>query len=185
MEIELQQLHYQHLIWNVYIIRASFILFMISWIIEVARLSADDYATYLASYNNPPDQCFYELNEKKLAFSPLTWIYSFYDAPIKTDCVEFFRRTNPIVAYLPRFPQALSNVITHIFISPIVVFLDIFGNALRHFMNKFNWGERILGIFLLFSFSICVTIIFAYMCTIRNHVSIVHEPEVKKIKNSA
>jgi hypothetical protein len=179
MDTQLQQLHIQHLIWHVYITRALFILFMISWGIEVARLGADDYATYLTAYHNPPDHCFYELKKEKSWFS-FSWFN--FDAPIKTDCVEFFRRTNQMVLYLPRFPQALSNVITHIFISPLVVFLDLFGNALRHFMDKFNFGERVLGILFLFSFFICGTFLFAYLCTARTQV-LIPESDVKRLKN--
>ena len=134
--------------------RGLIILFMVSWTVETARLLLDDQADYLAAVNNPPKGCIDETSE-----STATAIYNYlFEAPIKTDCVEFFRRTHPLKLYLPRFPQALANVLTHIILTPFEVFLDRFGDALRHFMNKFNMAERFIGVIVLLVMTVLMTV---------------------------
>jgi len=159
-EDRMQEIRMTHYLWTTYFLRLLGFLFIISCGVEMMRLSADDHAEYLHAYHNPPAHCFPDQpkNESMWEWStisstitaPFTSIYkSVFEPPITSDCAAYFRRTNPMLLYMPRIPQALSNVITHFFFTPCFVFLDMFGDALRHFMDKFNVAERMLGIIIL------------------------------------
>jgi hypothetical protein len=42
-------------------------------------------------------------------------------------------------------------------LTPFEVFLDRFGDALRHFMNKFNMAERFIGVIVLLVMTVLMT----------------------------
>jgi hypothetical protein len=165
----LQQLHSQNIKWFIYATRAFFILFIVSCGIEVLRISADDRAVYVHALDNPPEGCVPIVTQNHWSWSmlhkpisvPVTWLYNtFFEAPIKSDCVDFYRRTNPMLLYLPKFPQAMANVGANFFLAPFIIFLDKFGDALRHFMDKFNVAERIFGVILLVATMLLSTVMF-------------------------
>jgi hypothetical protein len=170
---QLQQLQSQNVKWAIYATRAFFILFIVSCGIEVLRISADDRAVYLHAIDNPPEGCVPKVPQTtewswsmlhKPISVPATWLYTtFFEAPIKSDCVDFYRRTNPMFLYLPKFPQAMANVAAHFFLAPFIIFLDKFGDALRHFMDKFNVAERIFGVILLVATMLLSTVMFGFM----------------------
>jgi hypothetical protein len=144
----------QNFVMIVYSIRIFFYLFILSWTIEVVRLLANDRADYLTAVNHPPEGCFpvetSQYSIYKTVTEPVKWLYStVFEPPIKKDCVDYFRRTNPMLLYLPRFPQALATVAANFFLAPFIVLLDKFGDALRNFMDKFNVAERLFGVILL------------------------------------
>lgn len=159
-EDRMHDIRMTHYMWSAYILRFLFALFIVSCCVEIMRLSADDQADYLHAYHNPPSHCFpdQQKNESTWEWStisstisyPFTALYkSVFEPPITSDCATYFKRTNPMLLYMPRIPQALSNVITHFFFTPCFVFLDMFGDSLRHFMDKFNVAERMFGIVIL------------------------------------
>ena len=170
---QLQQLQSQNVKWAIYATRAFFILFIVSCGIEVLRISAEDRAVYLHALDNPPEGCMPKIPQStewswsmlhKPISVPATWLYTtFFEAPIKSDCVDFYRRTNPILLYLPKFPQAMANVAANFFLAPFIIFLDKFGDALRHFMDKFNVAERIFGVVLLVATMLLSTIVFGFI----------------------
>jgi hypothetical protein len=165
------QLYSQNVKWAIYATRAFFILFIVSCGIEVLRISADDRAVYVHALDNPPEGCVPIVSQEwswsmlhKPISVPVTWLYNtFFEAPIKSDCVEFYRRTNPVLLYLPKFPQAMANVGANFFLAPFIIFLDKFGDALRHFMDKFNVAERIFGVILLVATMLLSTVLFGCM----------------------
>ncbi len=172
----LQQLQTQNVRWMIYATRAFFVLFVVSCGIEVLRISADDRAVYLHAIHNPPEGCVptepankdttgwsWDMLYKPVSI-PASWVYTtFFEAPIKSDCVEFYRRTNPMLLYLPKFPQAMANVAANFFLAPFVIFMDKLGDALRHFMDKFNVAERIFGVILLVAVMLLATVMFGFI----------------------
>ena len=170
---QIQDLQSQNVRWIIYATRAFFILFIVSCGIEVMRISADDRAVYLHALHNPPEGCMPDAPEStawswsmlhKPVSVPASWLYTtFFEAPIKSDCVDFYRRTNPMLLYLPKFPQAMANVGANFFLTPFVIFLDKFGDALRHFMDKFNVAERIFGVILLIATMLLATVLFGFI----------------------
>lgn len=176
-----------------YMFRTLVVFFVIAWSVEVVRLAADDHADYISSMNNIPVQCLpYEegtVNSWSLSY-PFVWVYTvMFEAPIKTNCQEYFRRTNPIKLYLPRLPQAFANVVSQLILAPYEVFIDKLGDALRRFMDKFNMAERFIGIiillFMMIIFSMCLTVMFwklmTYPSVIKNNEPIYIEQN-KEIK---
>lgn len=173
IQLQVQQLQSQNVKWAIYATRAFFILFIVSCGIEVLRISAEERAIYLHAIDNPPEGCVPKVPQTtewswsmlhKPISVPATWLYTtFFEAPIKSDCVDFYRRTNPILLYLPKFPQAMANVATHFFLAPFIIFLDKFGDALRHFMDKFNVAERIFGVILLIATMLLSTVMFGFI----------------------
>lgn len=172
LQVYIKKLHDENTLYFIYTVRAFFLLFITSWCVEVMRLYADDRADYLTAYHNPPAGCF-PVPEKEwkwdwsMVYTPVTTVYNnffeFFEAPIKTNCNEYFRRINPILLYLPRFPQALANVATSFFLTPFVLFMDKFGDSVRHFMDKFNFMERIAGVTLLIVFLLLSMLLFGFM----------------------
>jgi hypothetical protein len=173
----LQQLQTENVRWMIYATRAFFVLFVVSCGIEVLRISADDRAVYLHAIHNPPEGCVptepantndttgwsWDMLYKPVSI-PASWVYTtFFEAPIKSDCVEFYRRTNPMLLYLPKFPQAMANVAANFFLAPFVIFMDKLGDALRHFMDKFNVAERIFGVILLVAVMLLATVMFGFI----------------------
>jgi len=156
-QITITQLQNQNVRWFIYVLRFVFVLFLLSWITEIVRISADDYSTYQHTLNTPPEGCILS-TENQTAMqvvwdtitTPFHWLYtSVFVPPIKSDCSEFVRQTNPIKLFLPRFPEALATTVAKFAMAPFEVFLDKFGNALRLFMDKFNVAERIIGVVVL------------------------------------
>ena len=184
---------YDYQVHSSYMFRTLVVFFVIAWSVEVVRLAADDHADYISSMNNIPVQCLpYEEgtgNSWSLSY-PFVWAYTFmFEAPIKTNCQEYFRRTNPIKLYLPRLPQAFANVVSQLILAPYEVFIDKLGDALRRFMDKFNMAERFIGIiillFMMIIFSMCLTVMFwklmTYPSVIKNNEPIYIEQN-KEIK---
>jgi hypothetical protein len=184
----LQQLHSQNVKWVIYATRAFFILFIVSCGIEVLRISSDDRAVYVHALDNPPEGCVPIAPQNHWSWSilykpisvPVTWLYNtFFEAPIKSDCVEFYRRTNPMLLYLPKFPQAMANVGANFFLAPFIIFLDKFGDALRHFMDKFNVAERIFGVILLVATMLLSTVMFG--CIMWSGRSMFQSPQIQPL----
>jgi hypothetical protein len=174
IERDLERLHLQNTLWCIYTVRICFVLFIVSCGIEMFRIAADDRADYFHAVNNPPEGCIPSNMVLETTWSwsslhkpisvPLTWLYtSFFVPPITNDCSEFYRRTNPMLLYLPKIPQATANVATSFFLTPFIMFLDKFGDALRHFMDKFNVAERIFGVVLLISTMLLSTLAFGFV----------------------
>ena len=173
IERDLQRLQTQNIVWCIYTLRIFFILFVVSCGIEIFRIAEDDRAYYLHAQNNPPEGCIpsvlvsdtwsWSILHKPISV-PLTWLYTtLFVPPITNDCSEFYRRTNPMLLYLPKIPQATANVATSFFLTPFIMFLDKFGDALRHFMDKFNVAERIFGVVLLIATMLLSTILFGFV----------------------
>lgn len=156
-QITITQLQNQNVRWFIYVVRFVFVLFLLSWVTEIVRISADDYSTYQHTRSNPPDGCIPLVENQTTTqlvwdtiTTPFHWLYtSVFVPPIKSDCSEFVRQTNPIKLFLPRFPEALATTVAKFAMAPFEVFLDKFGNALRLFMDKFNVAERIIGVVVL------------------------------------
>lgn len=174
IERDLQRLHVQNTFWCIYTLRICFVLFIVSCGIEIFRIAADDRADYLHALNNPPEGCIPTSMVSETTWSwsslhkpisvPLTWLYTtLFVPPITNDCSEFYRRTNPMLLYLPKIPQATANVATSFFLTPFIMFLDKFGDALRHFMDKFNVAERIFGVVLLIATMLLSTVLFGFI----------------------
>ena len=157
--------------WYVWIVRFFVLMFFISCAVEIVRLSADDYSSYLYSYHNPPLECLPKSNEKNetewswsMLAIPFQWTYkALFVPPASYNCAEYARRMNPIYHYLPRFPQAFANVLTYIIVTPITLFLDKFGDALRLFLDKFNVAERFFGVCLLMATMVLGTIVLLFV----------------------
>ncbi len=60
--------------------------------------------------------------------------------------------------------QAIATVCTRFFVVPLEVFFDGVGNMMRRFMDKFNIGERIIGLVFLLVLMIVIvlTVVFAW-----------------------
>jgi len=166
----MEDIRFSHFKWMTYVFRFLFILFIVSSFIEVLRLSADDHAEFQYAYHNPPKHCFPETkNETSWEWSTITMTISYpfkslyqmvFEPPMASDCTIYFRKTNPMLLYLPRIPQAISNVISNFFLTPFVMFLDKFGDALRDFLDKFNVAERFFGIIILLAGMVLSSICF-------------------------
>lgn len=147
----------QNVRWFIYGVRMVMVLFVVSWATEIIRISADDYSTYQLILSNPPPHCVsLPTNQTtgqyvwQTVTTPVQWLYtSVFVPPIKSDCGDFVRRTNPLKLFLPRFPEALATTVAKFAMAPFEVFLDKFGDALRLFMDKFNVAERIMGVIVL------------------------------------
>jgi hypothetical protein len=164
-EDQMEAIRFSQFKWMTYVFRFLFILFITSSFIEILRLSADDHAEFQYAYHNTPKHCLGgiggiggETNNQSWSWSSITTTISYpfkslyqvvFEPPVASDCAVFFRKTNPMLLYLPRIPQAISNVISNFFLTPFVMFLDKFGDALRDFLDKFNVAERLFGIIIL------------------------------------
>jgi hypothetical protein len=155
---QMASIQFSHFKWMTYTFRFLCMLFFISSCIEVLRLSADDHADFQYAYHNPPLNCLKEQVKSTWSWSiitttivyPFKSIYqSIFEPPVSSDCIAYFRKTNPMLLYFPRIPQAISNVIANFFLTPFVMFLNKFGDALRDFLDKFNVAERFFGIIIL------------------------------------
>ena len=160
-------LRHQNFIMMVYTIRVFFLFFILSWFIEVIRLSSNDHMDYMTALNNPPDGCLITETDQgwyliyKKMILPIKWLYTtVFEPPIKQDCMDYFRKINPMTLYLPRIPQALGIVAANFFLTPFIIFIDKFGDSLRHFMDKFNIAERLFGVILLLAFMVLSTAMF-------------------------
>jgi hypothetical protein len=183
-QITITRLQHQNVRWFIYVTRFVFVLFVLSWTTEIVRISADDYSTYQHALHTPPDGCI-PTNENQTTTqlmwatltTPFSWLYtSVFVPPIKSDCSEFVRQTNPIKLFLPRFPEALATTVAKFAMAPFEVFLDKFGDALRLFMDKFNVAERIMGVVVLLVMIIVGVVSMVFIMTRPVAPSIVYTP---------
>jgi hypothetical protein len=72
-----------------------------------------------------------------------------FTPPANSNCADYRRKINWVKLFVPRIPQALAAVITNFLWTPFVILVDSFGDMLRHFMDKFNAVERVLGLVVL------------------------------------
>jgi len=155
---------------TMYLFRIFTLLFLVSWTVELVRLSAEDHADYVTMQHHTPSHCISSDTPSgvwSIVTNPFSWAYTtMMEAPIKNDCMEFFRKTSRVKLYLPRIPQSLSNVVSQLLFSPFEMFLDKLGDALRRFMDKFNVAERVFGVAILLvlmtMFSGLVLLLFTY-----------------------
>lgn len=158
-EDRMEDIRFSHFKWMTYTFRFICILFLLSSCIEVLRLSADDHADFQYAYNNPPSHCVKDSTiqtewswytvTSSIAYPFKSMYQTVFEPPVSSDCTAYFRKTNPVLLYFPRIPQAVSNVISNFFLTPFVMFLNKFGDALRDFLDKFNVAERFFGVIIL------------------------------------
>jgi hypothetical protein len=167
---KMDEIRFFHFKWMTRIFQFLFVLLVMSVCVEVLRLSADDHAEFQYAYNNPPEHCFTETTytetqtwdwlKSKISYPFKSFYKMTFEPPVASDCAVYFRKTNPMLLYLPRIPQAISNAISNFFLTPFVVFLDKFGDALRNFLDKFNVAERFFGIIILLAGMVLSSICF-------------------------
>lgn len=145
-------------------VRMFLICFLLSWTVELIRLLADDHADHVSLLHQMPVNCMDHKTEPPSVWTtlamPFSWTYTtLFEAPIKRDCLDYFRRINRVKLYLPRIPQSFANVVSQLILAPFELFLDKFGDALRRFMDKFNVAERLMGVLFLMATLLAMTMI--------------------------